>query len=389
MKLSPGKIQRDRREIRAGGQAGDPHDDPQPGTITARRAAGLRDRDAVESFVLKVADVTTGSHVVKGQPLMEVYSPAVSSAAAEYIATITSRTTGSDASLRPRIAPRTDEPRRAGGGDRRPSRTAGTFRPRSNGRRRATVSCWSASAVEGMRVQPGRRAVQDRRSFGDLGADRRRGTRSGRDRHRPARRRCGPQLSRARVLPGRSAWSIPRSTRRRAPRGFASNCQIRTSCCFTTCMSTPKSTPAAASRCWPFRKARCMDSGSRQAVLVDKGGAASSRATSKLGHRGDGYVEVRDGVAEGEPVVVSANFLIDAESNLKAALKGFSEAEPSHDRAPHRLVGPQPAAGAVRHRLRRRGRSLSRWPICRSTPFPTSPTRRSSSTRSIRARRRR
>jgi Cu(I)/Ag(I) efflux system membrane fusion protein len=46
----------------------------------------------------------------------------------------------------------------------------------------------------------------------------------------------------------------------------------------------------------------------------------------KLGRRGDGYVEVRDGVAEDERVVVSANFLIDAESNLKAALKGFSEA---------------------------------------------------------------
>jgi Cu(I)/Ag(I) efflux system membrane fusion protein len=36
-------------------------------------------------------------------------------------------------------------------------------------------------------------------------------------------------------------------------------------------------------------------------------------------------VEVRQGVTEGEPIVVSANFLIDAESNLKAALKGFSE----------------------------------------------------------------
>ena len=46
----------------------------------------------------------------------------------------------------------------------------------------------------------------------------------------------------------------------------------------------------------------------------------------KLGHRGDGYVEVREGVGDGEPVVISANFLIDAESNLKAALKGFSEA---------------------------------------------------------------
>ena len=45
----------------------------------------------------------------------------------------------------------------------------------------------------------------------------------------------------------------------------------------------------------------------------------------KLGMRGDGYVEVLDGIREGEEVVVSANFLIDAESNLKAALQSFSQ----------------------------------------------------------------
>ena len=45
----------------------------------------------------------------------------------------------------------------------------------------------------------------------------------------------------------------------------------------------------------------------------------------KLGRRGGGYIEVRDGLAEGDAVVTSANFLIDAESNLKAALKGFAE----------------------------------------------------------------
>ena len=36
--------------------------------------------------------------------------------------------------------------------------------------------------------------------------------------------------------------------------------------------------------------------------------------------RADGYVEVLEGIRAGEKVVVSANFLIDAESNLKAAL---------------------------------------------------------------------
>jgi Cu(I)/Ag(I) efflux system membrane fusion protein len=69
-----------------------------------------------------------------------------------------------------------------------------------------------------------------------------------------------------------------------------------------------------------------LDTGSRQAVFVEKGQGRFEPRDVKLGHRGGGYVEVREGLTEGEPVVVSANFLIDAESNLKAALKGFSDA---------------------------------------------------------------
>jgi Cu(I)/Ag(I) efflux system membrane fusion protein len=68
-----------------------------------------------------------------------------------------------------------------------------------------------------------------------------------------------------------------------------------------------------------------LDTGSKQAVFIDKGEGRFEPRDVKLGNRGDGYVEVRTGVTEGEPVVVSANFLIDAESNLKAALKGFSQ----------------------------------------------------------------
>ena len=68
-----------------------------------------------------------------------------------------------------------------------------------------------------------------------------------------------------------------------------------------------------------------MDTGSRQAVFVDKGQGRLEPRAVRLGQRGDGYVEIRQGVTEGDPVVVSANFLVDAESNLKAALKGFSE----------------------------------------------------------------
>ncbi len=68
-----------------------------------------------------------------------------------------------------------------------------------------------------------------------------------------------------------------------------------------------------------------IDSGSRQVVLVVKGEGRFEPRAVKLGRRGDGYVEVLDGVSAGEEVVTSATFLIDAESNLKAALQAFTQ----------------------------------------------------------------
>jgi len=69
-----------------------------------------------------------------------------------------------------------------------------------------------------------------------------------------------------------------------------------------------------------------MDSGTRQIVLVQlKEGRFEPREV-RLGARSDSHVEVLSGVREGEQVVVAANFLIDAESNLKAAIGGFGSA---------------------------------------------------------------
>ena len=59
-------------------------------------------------------------------------------------------------------------------------------------------------------------------------------------------------------------------------------------------------------------------------VLIERGNGRYEPREVKLGRRGDAYTEVLEGVAEGERVVTSANFLIDAESNLKSALGGFS-----------------------------------------------------------------
>lgn len=69
-----------------------------------------------------------------------------------------------------------------------------------------------------------------------------------------------------------------------------------------------------------------IDSGTRKLVLVQlKEGRYEPREVS-TGARSDNYIEVLSGVKEGEAVVVSANFLIDAESNLKAALSGLGSA---------------------------------------------------------------
>ena len=68
-----------------------------------------------------------------------------------------------------------------------------------------------------------------------------------------------------------------------------------------------------------------IDSGSKQIVLIAKGDGRFEPRAVKLGRRGEGYAEVLEGVIAGEEVVTSATFLIDAESNLRAALKTFSQ----------------------------------------------------------------
>lgn len=70
-----------------------------------------------------------------------------------------------------------------------------------------------------------------------------------------------------------------------------------------------------------------IDSGTRQVVLVAKGDGRFEPRAVKLGRRGEGYTEITEGLTPGEEVVTSANFLIDAESNLKAALQTFGQGE--------------------------------------------------------------
>jgi Cu(I)/Ag(I) efflux system membrane fusion protein len=324
VKLTPGKIQRTGvktepatlRRIRTAIRA--------PGTIQLdeRRTSVISMR--AESWVQKVADVTTGSKVRKGQPLMDIYSPAISAAAAEYVATISSKTTGGDnvygRGSRQRIM-NLDVPEQA---------IAALESSRS-----APVSiAWTAprdgvvlerNAIEGMRAQPGDVLFR----IADLSTvwaivD-------------VAERDLGavavglPAVVKARGLMGRDFPGkievvypqVNRETRTVRVRIELSNRDLALlpDMYIDAEIDTGTQQPVVS-----VPESAVLDTGSRQAVFVDKGEGRFEPRDVKLGHRGGGYVEVREGVGEGDHVVVSANFLIDAESNLKAALKGFSDA---------------------------------------------------------------
>ncbi|MEO5372622.1 MAG: efflux RND transporter periplasmic adaptor subunit, partial [Magnetococcus sp. DMHC-1] len=81
---------------------------------------------------------------------------------------------------------------------------------------------------------------------------------------------------------------------------------------------------ASASRVLAVPDSAVLDSGSRQAVLVDHGEGLFEPRPVKAGGKGDGYIEIIEGLKEGEKVVVQANSLIDAESSLRSALGHFS-----------------------------------------------------------------
>jgi len=332
IKLSPGKIQRagvksepaTHRTIRSQVRA--------PGTIQLdeRRVSVITMRS--ESYVQKVADVTTGTRVAAGQKLMEIYSSAVASAMAEYLATIDSKTTGGvqlyGQGSRQRLM-NLDVPE-------------AVIAAMEKAKTAPIVIQWSAprdgivlerNAIEGMRAQPGDVlfriadtslvwALVDvaERDLGGLAVGQ-------------------PVTVRARSFPGREFRGkinviypqVNRETRTTRVRIELANADLALLPDMYVDADIDTGTPAPVIA---VPDSSVLDTGSRQAVLVDKGDGRFEPRPVKLGRRGDGYVEVREGLSEGEAIVTSANFLIDAESNLKAALKGFADAAAPQATAP-------------------------------------------------------
>ncbi len=70
-----------------------------------------------------------------------------------------------------------------------------------------------------------------------------------------------------------------------------------------------------------------IDTGDRQVVFLDRGDGSFEPKDVTVGVRGDDRTEIIKGVEAGDKVVVAANFLLDAESNLNSALSGMSAPE--------------------------------------------------------------
>jgi membrane fusion protein, copper/silver efflux system len=274
-----------------------------------------------EGFIESVANVTTGGHVHKGQELMRVYSPALASASAQYLSVL-GTTVGSQVLK----------------GARRRLENLGMPEQAiveiERTRETPLSISWLApqdgeiverAAVNGMRAAPGDvlfRIVDHsvvwvlvdiaERDLSSVAVGQKVEVR--------------PRAFPGRVFGGEITLIYPHlnpQTRTARVRIELANPEglLRPDMYADAEISTGNPDPVLA-----VPASAVLDTGTRRAVLIDKGQGRFEPRNVTLGRRGDGYVEVREGIREGEPVVVSANFLIDAESNLKAALKGFSDA---------------------------------------------------------------
>jgi len=295
-----------------------------PGTVQEdeRRKAVVSLR--FEGFIDSVENVTTGSHVHKGQRLMRIYGPSLSSAAAEYLSALNARP---DAGIGNQALK--GARRRLENLDAPEKFIADIERTREIP---AYVS-WPAPqdgeiverlAVNGMRAAPGdvlfRIADHDvvwvladisERDFSMVEVGQKASVRL---RAYPDRIFTGnvtliyPHLM-AETRTGRIRIELANPDELLRPDMYAD-----------VELTTGVEAPVVA-----VSSSAVIDSGDRQIVLLDKGEGRFEPRAVKLGRRGDGRVEIREGLAENDKVVTSANFLIDAESNLKAALKGFSD----------------------------------------------------------------
>ncbi len=299
-----------------------------PGTVQLdeRRVSVVSLR--FEGFIDAVENVTTGSHVHKGQPLMRVYGPGLSSAAAEYLSALGTRSDGLITAQALQGARRRLENLGA---------PAAVIAEIERAREVPVSMTWPApqdgeiverNAVNGMRAAPGDvlfRIVDHDVVWVMADVAERDLSLITVGQKVTVRLRAYPN----RVFRGEVALIYPHlkaETRTARIRIELPNPDdlLRPDMYADVEIATGAEAPVVT-----VSDSAVMDSGSRQIVLLDKGEGRFESREVKLGRRGNGRVEIKEGLVENDKVVVSANFLIDAESNLKAALQGLDSGEKS------------------------------------------------------------
>ena len=316
VKISPGKVQRtgvrsepaERRVVSRLVRV--------PGTITLdeRRVTVVATRS--DAYVDYVENVTTGDRVRKGQPLVHVYSPEINAAAAQLIAN-----PGFDGARRRLQNLNVSED---------------VINEMERTRKVPMAITWSSprdgvvlqrTAIEGMKASAGDTlfrigdislmwVLADVPEY-DLGS-----VKVGQ-----------PVTVRVRSLPGRSFTgkvgliypqvnTQTRTTRARIELANPDGALLPDMYADVE-IGTGGAKPVVA-----VPNDAVIDTGARQVVLLDRGEGRFEPREVKVGARGEGYAEIREGVQAGEQVVTAANFLIDAESNLNAALQSMAAPKP-------------------------------------------------------------
>ncbi|MDE2782890.1 MAG: efflux RND transporter periplasmic adaptor subunit [Gemmatimonadota bacterium] len=91
-----------------------------------------------------------------------------------------------------------------------------------------------------------------------------------------------------------------------------------------------------------------LHSGARAVVIVARGGGVFEPREVVLGTESEGMQEVAAGLAEGESIVVSSQFLIDSDANLRAAISQLlSGAEAAGRMSGHEPANARDSAGAT------------------------------------------
>jgi len=324
VKAEPAKLAALDRSVLASGRV--EIDESRTYTVTAK----------FEGYIERLHVNTTGQPVGRGQPLFEVYSPELVSAQREYaiaakgVASLSEAGGEAQAAMRQladsslqRLKNWDISPEQlkalAGSGDAR--RTL-TFRSPANG------IVTEKKAVQGMRFMPGemlyqiadisRVWVQADVFEQDIAA-----VKTG----QPAKIRINAYPGE--VFEGRIAYVYPTltaNTRTVPVRIELSNPQGKLKPAMYAEVELPQ---AGTAPVVVVPTSAVIDSGNRQVIIVQRDEGRFEPRPVKLGQRGRDFVQVLEGVKEGEMVVTAANFLIDAESNLKAALGGMQAAEPA------------------------------------------------------------